>query len=258
MEDLFIPVFFFLLNTFLSHLYTVEIRLLCRVTVCFMLPISPWRNIISQRVYTISQAIKIPALLSVSCYSIETRMKRMQVLIGLLMTVLMISSCKPSLKVTSEYDKTVDFKRFKTFVLTNSESLTKAMSQLNHDRVLNAVRSEMKKKGYKEDSVVADILINVNAVFNVLASASGNNYYEYGSVYRPYTWGPGISYTNYDVRHYKDGSLIIDIVDASAKKLLWQGTGSREVDTPLKHPDKEIPKAVTAIMAGFPPSGEKK
>jgi hypothetical protein len=195
---------------------------------------------------------------SIGCHSFETRMNRLQFLSGLLMAVLLVSSCKPSLKVSSEFDKTVDFTKLKTFALLNSESLTKAMNQQNHDRVLNAVKDEMGKKGFSEDSVAPDVLINVNAVFNVLASASGNNYYEYGSVYRPYTWGPGVSYTNYDVRHYKDGSLIIDVVDTSAKKLLWQGTGSREVDTPFKHPDKDVPKAVASIMMGFPPVGEKK
>jgi len=160
--------------------------------------------------------------------------------------------------VSSEYDKTVDFSRFKTFALFNGEGLTKVLSQANHDRVLKAVKNEMIKKGFMEDAAGPDVMVNVNAVFNKTTSVSGNNYYEYGSVYRPYTWGPGVSYTNYDVRHYKDGSLIIDVVDASAKKLLWQGMGNKEMDTPAKDPETEIPKAVASIMADFPPGDKEK
>ena len=41
-------------------------------------------------------------------------------------------------------------------------------------------------------------------------------------MYRPYYWGGGMggsSTTNYNVQHYKDGSLIIDVIDANSKSL---------------------------------------
>jgi hypothetical protein len=66
------------------------------------------------------------------------------------------------------------------------------------------------------------------------------------------------SNTTYDVQHYKDGSLIIDVVDANSKKLLWQGIGNSEIDKPLKDPETTIPAAIGKIMASFPPSAAKK
>jgi hypothetical protein len=185
-------------------------------------------------------------------------MKRLHLFIGVVAAVLVLCSCKPALKVTSEYDKTVDFTRFKTFAFFNTETLTKALSQLNHERVLNAVKNEMTKRGFSESSSTPDLMVNVSAIYTNTAAIAGNNYYEYGSVYRPYTWGPGIAYTNYDVRRYKDGSLIIDVVEPQAKKLLWQGVGMKETDVPAKHPESEIPKAVASIMAGFPPTTQNK
>jgi len=167
-------------------------------------------------------------------------------------------SCGAQLKVSSDYDKSADFTRYKTFTIYNSENLKESVSQLNHDRIVNAIKSEMTKRGFIEDTASPDLLVNTTAVLKDRSSVSNTNYYAYGSVYRPYAWGPGVSYSNYDVQQYKDGSLIIDVVEVNSKKLLWQGIGNKEIDTPAKHPDKEIPKAIESIMAGFPPAISKK
>ena len=49
-------------------------------------------------------------------------------------------SCGAQLKVSSDYDKSADFKKYKTFTLYNSEGLKESVSQLNHDRIINAVK----------------------------------------------------------------------------------------------------------------------
>ena len=60
-------------------------------------------------------------------------------------------------------------------------------------------------------------------------------------------------YTTYNLQNYKDGSLLVDIADAKTNKLVWEGIGNKQVNKPIKDPDKEIPAMVTSIMAGFPP-----
>jgi len=39
---------------------------------------------------------------------------------------------------------------------------------------------------------------------------------------------------------------------------VWQGTGNKEIDGPVKDPDTTIPKAVASIMESFPPGKTKK
>jgi hypothetical protein len=65
-------------------------------------------------------------------------------------------------------------------------------------------------------------------------------------------------YTTYNVQNYKDGSLIIDIVDAKSKNLIWEGIGNEEIDKPLKDPDTAIPAAVASILAKYPPGAQAK
>ena len=68
----------------------------------------------------------------------------------------------------------------------------------------------------------------------------------------------GNSYTTYNVDTYKDGSLIIEIIDAKTKKLVWEGIGNKEIDKPVTDPDKKIAAAVAAIMKNFPPGAATK
>ncbi len=177
-------------------------------------------------------------------------MKKMQSIFLPGHILLIFNACGPTLKVFTDYDMSATFTNFKTFGLYNSDSSLTALSPLNKDRLLNAVITD------------ADLRVNTIAIFRDRVSVSSNtNYYGYGGVYRPYMWGTGMGVsanTSYDVQHYKDGSLIIDIVDASAKKLVWQGTGNREIDKPLSKPDEQIPAAIAKILAGFPPGAIQK
>jgi Domain of unknown function (DUF4136) len=182
-------------------------------------------------------------------------------LVGCLAVIISAWSCEPAFKVSSDYDKNVDFKQYKTFSLYTAEGINDAISKLNQDRIFAAIRSEMVKKGFQEATSAPDVLVNTIAILKDRVSVSSNtNYYGYGGSYRPYYWGgTGSSgYTTYDVNHYKDGSLIIDVIDAETKKLIWQGVGNKEIDAPIKDPDTKIPKAVASIMSTFPPGSAKK
>jgi hypothetical protein len=54
------------------------------------------------------------------------------------------------------------------------------------------------------------------------------------------------------VYDYKDGSLIIDVVDIKTNRLLWEGKGNAEIMQQPKDPDEAIGKAVEKIMNEFP------
>lgn len=187
-------------------------------------------------------------------------MKRYPVLIiASLVTIAMISSCA-SLKVTHDYDKAVNFSQYKTFMI-DTFRLNQSISQLNQVRTVNAVKAELTKKGMTE-SATPDALVHISVILKDQQSITSNtNYYGYGGFYRPYGWGGGMGatgYTTYNVQNYKDGSLIIDIVDAKTKNLMWEGIGNKELDKQLKDPEKQIPEVVASILENYPPGASKK
>jgi hypothetical protein len=183
---------------------------------------------------------------------------------GFLLAIIVMTaflSCEAPLKVTSDYDRSVAFSNYSTFEVITLQGERQTLSQLNADRIVEAVRAEMVAKGFKESTDAADLKVNAVAIMKEKQEVTANtNYYGYGGVYRPYGWGGGGGYTTVDVDEYTDGSLIIEVIDAKTGKLIWEGVGNKRIDAPSKNPNEAIPEAVKTIMAGFPPgkSGKSK
>ena len=178
-----------------------------------------------------------------------------------LAALMILIACSPSLKVSSDYDKTVDFAPYKTFSMYQLQDKSGAVSQLNQNRITDAVKKQMVAKGFTENDANPDLLVNVVTYLKEKQQVTANtNYYGYGGYYRPYAWGGGMSSgtTTYSTYNYHDGTLMIDVVDASKKQLVWQGVGNKEIDKPSKDPDKTIPEAVARIMESFPPGKKSK
>lgn len=169
----------------------------------------------------------------------------------LALAVTLMVSCKPTLKVTSDYDRSANFSSYKTFSLyylvTNQH-----VSQFNEQRIWNSIREEMKKKGYTENDRNPDIVVNAISVVNNKKYLSANSSgYGYGGVFRPYGGTLSASGTVNAVQ-YKEGTLLIDILDGKTSKLVWEGTGSAEFEKMPKDPEKVIKDAVNKILAAFP------
>jgi hypothetical protein len=172
----------------------------------------------------------------------------------------LLASCSSQLKVTSDYDKSVDFSGYKTFALYPLQDKSGAVSQLNQNRISEAVKKQMLAKGFTENDASPDVLVNVVTYLKEKQEVTANtNYYGYGGYYRPYAWGGGMASgtTTYSTYNYHDGTLMIDVVDAAKKQLIWQGVGNKEIDKPTKDPDEKINAAVAKIMAAFPPGAKK-
>ncbi|UOK41509.1 MULTISPECIES: DUF4136 domain-containing protein [Flavobacterium] len=171
----------------------------------------------------------------------------------------LLISCN-SVTVQTDYDKSVDFSKYKTFSFYELADKSGSISQLNKNRIINAVQAEMIKKGLTVSADNPDVLVNITTILTDKKSVTANtDYYNYGGYYRPYHWGGGYvgSTTTYNVYEYKEGSLIIDVVDASNKQLIWQGIGNKEIDSPSKNPDKNITEAVAKILENYPPKPKK-
>ena len=157
----------------------------------------------------------------------------------------LIFSCK-TLKVSTDYDRSADFSAYKTFSIYRVTT-TPDVNQLNAERIWNSIRAEMSKKGYTEDNYYPDLVIDIAGLLQTqnrkFISASGAGYY------RPW-WGNNTA-TIQD-NDYKEGSLLIHVIDVKKKKLVWEGKGNAEITKQPKNPDEAISRVVTKIMNNFP------
>jgi len=178
-------------------------------------------------------------------------------------------SCS-SLDVTTDWDRSTDFSTFKTFSFYPWDY--KNGYQLNdYDKntILMAIQSTLEDKGYTYVKEGGDLMVSIFITIKGKTSyqaytdhyggwagyGGGWGYYGFGY---GYGYGPGYyGTTTVTRRDYQEGTLVIDILDASKKKLIWQGIGSREVEHDLDKRDEKLPKNVHEILARFPAAGKK-
>jgi hypothetical protein len=80
-----------------------------------------------------------------------------------------------------------------------------------------------------------------------------SGYYGYGWGYRPYYYygAPYAYYGGYTPvgkEHYKEGTIIIDLIDARTHKVVWRGYGVTEMNDDPKKNMKDLPKIVSGII----------
>jgi len=166
-----------------------------------------------------------------------------------------------SVSVNTDYDESVDFSKYKTFKFYTGKDLEGdelAKHPLAKKRILNSIKKVIQAKGFTEDSNNADLIVvayaGVDQKMNI--TTYGGNY-GYGW-YSPY-WGGGVGMTQTDVNYYDEGTLIIDIVDAKKKALVWRGTGTQVLRDYSSNEERQanIDDVVSQILDDFPPGTGK-
>ena len=177
--------------------------------------------------------------------------------VAFLFIIMIAAAACSSIKVSSDFDKTAGFASYKTYAFTD-EVLTLPLDDLNRNRLINAVSEQMTVKGFTKQESNPDVLININikAEKKQTATATSTGGYGYGAGYRYGGWGGyggGSTYISYDT--YTDGTLFIDMIDASKKQLVWQGRGTKTVDPDASQDkrEKNITYAVQQIFMSYPP-----
>ena len=180
-------------------------------------------------------------------------------LTGILMAFVIISSCS-SVKVTADYDKTVDFSKYKTFEYYGwAKESDKLLNDLDKKRIEDAFANEFYKRGLtyvqSDGDLVVTLFIIVEQKTQQTAhtSSMGGGYYGDYYGYGPgYGWGPSYSTTTVSTYDYEVGTLVCDVFDKANEQLIWEGIASKTIDEDPGTRDKNIPKVVEMLMAKYP------
>ena len=189
-------------------------------------------------------------------------MKKSILLIGTIIGLALLNSCS-SLKVYSDIDPTVDWSNYKTFEYYGwDEESDKILNRLDRDRIENAFGEEFKVRGLQYVENGGDMIVTLFVVIEQKKGATATTTHmggAYGGYYGGYYgygpgwgWGGGHSTTSIQEYDYAVGTLVIDVFDAENEKLIWEGIGTKTVDENPQTRDKNIPRAVKAIMSKFP------
>ena len=147
-----------------------------------------------------------------------------------------LTSCS-TISVRTDYDQEANFAKYQTFKWMPKPGRVKQNS-LVAKRIHRAVEREMEAKGYqfvkrgKPDALIA-YHIAVQKKVDI-------DRYGY--------WGRRVH-----VRRYKEGSIILDIVDPATKELIWRGVAQGNVSYLQGDPER-VDEAVSKIFETYPPS----
>ena len=190
-------------------------------------------------------------------------MKNMKNLIVFFLGVVLLSSCS-GLKVTTDYDNTVDFSNFKTLEYWGwAEKSDEELNRFDRERIEMAFGQEFTKRGYsildkgEGGDIIVSLFIVTEEKTQRTASTThmGGGYGGYGGYYGygpGWGWGGGQSYTTVNEYDYVVGTLLISVYDAKSEKLIWQSAGSGEVEENPQKREKSIPVTIAKIMKDYP------
>jgi len=186
--------------------------------------------------------------------------------ICLILVAMLTAACGSGVSVTSDYDKTVDFSKYKDFAYYGwSDNSDQILTGFDKERIEIAFQDEFAKRGWTVTTEKGDAIVSLYIVVDKKTSyTSYTDHYNngmYGGMYSSrygYGYGYGAGYetgtslTTTTQRDYLVGTLIVDVFDADTKKHIWQGIGKKTVSENKSKREERINEAVAKIMAAFP------
>lgn len=169
----------------------------------------------------------------------------------LLPAVLFTTSCNSikNLKTAVEYDKQANFGSYNSYKFDKELSYSDThdnYSSQNQRAFENAIHDQLQKKGLEETETP-----NLHVNFFVVDTQESKSITH--TSYRNQRYG-GMAHVDTYIKEYELGTLVIDLIDVTNKKLVWRGLANGVITGKQKDMDKTIKEAVRAILSKYPPA----
>ena len=177
-----------------------------------------------------------------------------KVLFIVLVPFLFVLGC--DLATSTDYDREADFSQISTYDWTGERH--PEINDLVHNRIVNALRSNLEAKGLKEVDSNPDVFVtyygddNERTVIDTM-----NTGYGYGPGWGWGGGGMGMGSSTTTVRTYEEGTIIVDIYRAEDKQLVWRGAVTGTISDDPKKNEKNIVKGLAKLFEKYPPPPAK-
>jgi len=167
----------------------------------------------------------------------------------ILLAAVVILGCA-STRVSTQYEPGTKFDAYRTFYFVAPQETpggpAPGRKAFFSREVMQEIRPMLERKGFSESGSAeqADLLVHFYAIIQ-------NQRDFVPPAYRIGRWGRAHVARPGHVVRYKEGTLVIDIVDRGRKDLVWQGIGTGVLDR--KEPAKNLIESVEKILEDFPP-----
>lgn len=159
------------------------------------------------------------------------------------------------------------FPKYRTFAWLPPADTTTHYSDIADERIKDEVTAQLEKRNLKLETSQPDLLIRYTIqvmdkvryynhpvyVYGPRAIFYGVNRNRYGRYFYFHYPGDFIVYMGDEIERvpYREGTLIIDLIERKSKKVIWRGYGVGDVDNP-ETAVNDIPRVVEGIMNKLP------
>ncbi len=149
-------------------------------------------------------------------------------------------------KVNTDFDPAVDFTKFRTYAWTTG---TPSPNPLGEQRIHDMVDKALAAKGLSKVDANPDLVVATHVIVKEQKELSTMGYGGPGA----WRWG-GTATTS--VYTYLQGTLVVDLHDAQAKKLAWRGIGTDTASDKADKNTKKVQKALDKMFKDYPPKAK--
>ena len=156
-------------------------------------------------------------------------------------------------KVNFDYDPAADFSKYSTYAwLERDNSVEAQLPEHLRLRLRRVTEDVLAEKGLEPSPAPPQTDLHLTYFYGARDELQVNHVAY--STYSPWGYGywGGFNYGYTEVRSYKQGTLVLDIVDARTHQLVWVGILEKEVRS-VNPSSKRIQKTITKLLKNFPP-----
>jgi Domain of unknown function (DUF4136) len=172
--------------------------------------------------------------------------------------ILVLCGCS-TVTVTTDYDHSASFANYRTYSVEPPSNVP-PLSPTADSALRSSLRQELGARGIREmgPGENPDLAVVPHVYLQQKYSVQQYTQWGYGPGMWPYYGGyygvwAGAPYTYSTIDSYTEGTLILDFVDNSKKKLVFRGIGKGTVGNNPESNAKKVQEAVQKIVAKLPP-----
>ncbi len=166
-----------------------------------------------------------------------------------------VAACTSGPKVRTDADPTANLASYKTFAFFEELATDKSSySTMITSRLKDATRRELKRRGYEEVTNDPQLLVNFNTNVEtrtqVQSTPAPASFYGYrAGMYGAWGGYPADIHTT----HYQEGTLVIDLVDAGKRQLVWQAVAQGRLSKKaIENPAASIDALIAEMFEKYP------
>ncbi len=174
---------------------------------------------------------------------------------GILVALLLLIGCS-SMQIETQHSDDVDFSKYKTWNWLPEGAVKETDVRLSDPlvvaRIRRAIETQLVAQGFRRETTSPDFIVTYHAaVEDHMSEKAVDNAYD-SAQFERYDQNWTYQYST----AWLQGTLLIDILDAQSKELVWRGSAQAEIETnePDDKKDKRVEEAVRKMLKNFPPN----